>query len=474
MGFDAIIGLELHIQMNTNSKMFSSAPVSFAATPNTMVSSTDVGFPGTMPTVNKQAVINAIRVAHALNIKIDDVVMFERKNYIYSDLPKEYQLTQQFRPLGIDGYLSINTSAGNRRIKIERLHLEEDTIKQVHFSDYTLLDFNRAGIPLIEVVTKPDIRNGIEAAKFVEKIRSIVSFLNVSNGKMEEGSLRCDVNVSLKEKGSNKLGTKVEIKNLNSINNIQKAIDYEIIRQSNLLDSGIAIKQETRRFDESKKETVSMRVKTDGVDYKFFTDPNIVPIKLSKAFIKDAIKTSPALPKDKLARYKSLGLNEYDSLLLLADKDISEYFDEACKSGVSPKLLANWIVRDVQAILNRDKISIKSFKIGPSLLAELVQLIEQGKVSNKQAAEIFARIVKDPTSPKIILEELGTSVISDEEALREIVKLVIDDNKQSVIDYKNGKDRALSYIVGQVMKKTQGKANPGLTNKLVLEEIKRR
>ena len=474
MEFEAVIGLEIHVEMKTKSKMFSSGPVSYGEDPNTRVNVVDMGFPGVMPVVNKQAVINAIRVSHALNMSIDDVVMFERKNYFYSDLPKGYQITQQFRPIGSNGYLLINTSQGERKIGIERLHMEEDTCKQLHSWDFSLLDYNRAGIPLIEIVSRPDLRTGEEAAKYVEKIRSIVSFLDVSDGKMEEGSLRCDVNISLREKGTEKFGTKVEIKNLNSIANIQKAIDFEISRQSIILDFGGVIEQETRRFDERRKETVLMRVKTDAVDYKYFTEPNIAPIKLSKEFIDNAIKTSPELAEVKLERYKKLGLNDYDSSLLIADKDVSNYFDEASKSGANPKLLANWVIGDIQSVLNKEGISIKEFKINPSLLAELVLLIEEGKVSNKQARELFAKMLENPVSPKKLLEESGTSLISDEETLKAIVKEVVDANVQSVIDYKNGKDRALGFIVGQIMKKTQGKANPGLASKLVLEEINRR
>ena len=474
MEFEAVIGLEIHVEMKTKSKMFSSGPVSYGEDPNTQVNVVDMGFPGVMPVVNKQAVINAIRVSNALHMSIDDVVMFERKNYFYSDLPKGYQITQQFRPIGSNGYLTINTSQGERKIGIERLHMEEDTCKQLHSWDFSLLDYNRAGIPLIEIVSRPDLRTGEEAAKYVEKIRSIVSFLDVSDGKMEEGSLRCDVNISLREKGTEKFGTKVEIKNLNSIANIQKAIDFEISRQSIILDFGGVIEQETRRFDEGSKETVLMRVKTDAVDYKYFTEPNIAPIKLSKEFIDEAIKTSPELAEVKLERYKGLGLNDYDSSLLIADKDVSNYFDEASKSGANPKLLANWVIGDIQSVLNKEGISIKEFKISPAYLAELVLLIEQGKVSNKQAREMFAKMLDNPVSPKKLLEESGTSLISDEETLKAIVKEVVDANEQSVIDYKNGKDRALGFIVGQIMKKTQGKANPGLASKIVLEEIKRR
>ena len=474
MEFEAIIGLEIHVEMKTKSKMFSTGPVSFGEDPNTKVNIVDMAFPGIMPTVNKQAVINAIRVSNALHMHIDDTVMFERKNYFYSDLPKGYQITQQFRPIGSDGYLTIETSNGPKKIEIERLHMEEDTCKQLHSWDFSLLDYNRAGIPLIEIVSRPDMRNGEEAAKYVEKIRSIVTFLDVSDGKMEEGSLRCDVNISLREVGATKFGTKVEIKNLNSLNNIQKAIDFEISRQSIILEFGGQIEQETRRFDEGSKETVLMRVKTDAVDYKYYTESNIAPIKLSKEFIEDAIKTSPELAETKLERYKSFGLNDYDSNLLIADHDVSNYYDQGIKSGCSPKLLANWVIGDVQSILNRDAISIKEFKVSPENLGKLILLVEAGKVSNKQARDIFSEMVNSNEDPESIMKKLGISQVSDEGELRKIVIETLDQNEQSIIDYKNGKDRAIGFIVGQIMKKTQGKANPALVNKLILEEIGRR
>ena len=359
MPFEAVIGLELHIEMKTKSKMFSSSPVTYGEPANTMTSPFDMAFPGTLPTVNKQAVINAIRVCNALHMNIDHELCFDRKNYFYSDLPKGYQITQQARPIGSNGYLDIN----NKRIGIERLHLEEDTCKQVHYKDYSLLDYNRAGIPLIEIVSLPNIRSGEEAKEFVEKIRAIVTYLDVSDGKMEEGSLRCDVNISLRKVGEKRFGTKVEIKNLNSVSNVQKAIEYEIKRQEKVLLDGNKVNQETRRYDEIRKQTTIMRVKIDDVDYKCFTDPNIPPIKLSDDFIKEAIETSPELPEEKALRYKELGLSKYDIKQLLMDKDISLYYDNCLRSNASAKLLANWIISDVQAILNKDGISIKDFII---------------------------------------------------------------------------------------------------------------
>ena len=474
MNYEAVIGLEIHVEMKTKTKMFSSAPVTYGELPNTSTTPVCLAFPGTLPTVNKQAVINAIRVSNALHMSIDRTLYFDRKNYFYSDLPKGFQITQNDRPIGFDGYMDIETSLGNKRIGIERLHLEEDTAKQLHSWDCTLLDYNRAGIPLIEIVSKPDIRSGEEAAKYVEKIRSIVSFLDVSDGRMEEGSLRCDVNISIREVGSTTFGTKVEIKNLNSISNVQKSIEFEMNRQAKLLEAGEKIQQETRRFDEATKETVLMRVKTDSVDYKYFREPNITPISLSEEFIAEAINTSPELAESKLIRYKELGLSDYDANLLIADKDISVYYDLALKSGANPKLIANWVIGDVQAILNKNNIHINEFKVSPTNLAELILLVEEGKVSNKQAREIFNEMIKDGSSAKELVKKMGATQISDESAIIALVNEVIEANPQSIIDYKNGKDRAVGFLVGQVMKKSQGKANPAITNKLIVEELKRR
>ena len=471
MKYEAVIGLEIHVEMNTKSKMFSSAPVAHDDIPNSNVDITDMGFPGIMPTVNKQAVINAIRVCNALNLSIDDLLIFDRKNYFYSDLPKGYQITQHFRPIGKDGYIQLNE---NRTIGIERLQLEEDSCKQVHLKDYSLIDYNRAGVPLIEIVSKPDIKNGSEAAQYIEKIKSIVSFLGVSDGKMEKGSLRCDTNVSIKVVGSDVNGTKVEIKNINGSNNVSKAIDYEIKRQTALLESGKTVPQETRRYDENKKQTVLMRVKADDVDYKYFTDANLPPIRLSKEFIESAIKTSPELAEQRVARYKKLGLSDYDSTLLVSDVEISNYFDATISEGANPKLSANWILVDIQSVLNKENIEINQFKIEPSVLAKLIKMIEEGKISNKQARELFSKMLENSLPPNKILEESEVAQISDEELLRKVVKEILEQNPKSISDYQNGKDKALGYIIGLVMKKTGGKANPSLTSRIALEEIKRR
>lgn len=474
MNFEPIIGLEIHVEMKTNSKMFSSAPVGFSKEPNTNVALLDMAFPGTLPSVNKQAVINAIRVAHALHMEIDRELHFDRKNYFYSDLPKGYQITQQARPIGKNGYLVIKTADGEKRIGIERIHMEEDTCKQLHFPDYTLLDYNRAGVPLVEIVSLPEIKNGTEAMLYVEAIRNIVVYALVSDGKMEEGSLRCDVNISLRPYGEKRFGSKVEIKNLNSLKNIQEAIDYEIGRQSRALLRGETIQQETRRYDESKETTVLMRVKTDAVDYKYFPEANIAPIKLSERFVEEAINTCPELYDSKLKRFLELGLSETDGKIILSDMAMASYFEDALKHGAQPKTLANFLIVEVNSFLNKKGMTISSLDYDPKWLADVCMMGEKESLSHKQCAEILFESLEKGISPQEAKKELNVvSHISDEGALSSFVKEALDKNPQSIIDYKAGKDRALGFLVGQVMKISKGKANPALTSKLLVEELKK-
>lgn len=474
MNFETIVGIEIHVEMKTKSKMFSLAPISFGLKPNTEVVAFDMAFPGTMPRVNKEAVKNAIRVSNALHMSIDQEIWFDRKNYFYSDLPKGFQITQQARPIGSEGYLIINVNGKDKKIGIERLHMEEDTCMQHHFSDYTLLDYNRAGIPLIEIVSKPEIRSGEEARKYVEKIREIVTFSNVSDGKMEEGSLRCDVNVSIRPYGSDKFGTKVEIKNLNSIANVEKAIDFEAKRQSELLLLGQEVEQETRRYDEAKKETVLMRKKTDAADYKYFTEPNIPPIKLSDEFVKDAIDTCPELYDQKLERFLSnYGLNEVDAKIILTSVDMANYYDEAAKFTKLYQPLANFMISDVNGYLNKNAISILDFKVEPKFISELVELLQSKKINSSQGKQIFEKLVKENKSPLIIQKEVGAVLINDEDKIHKLVLEVIEANQTLRDDFKAGKTRAQGFVMGQIMKKTGGKVNPGIANKIILEELKK-
>ena len=476
MEFEPVIGLEIHVELKTNSKMFSDAPVVYGKEPNTQVAPLDMAFPGTLPVVNKQAVIDAIRVCHALHMTIDLELHFDRKNYFYSDLPKGFQITQDQRPIGREGYLEIQINGKTKRIGIERLHMEEDTCKQLHFSTFTLLNYNRAGTPLIEIVSKPEMRSGEEAMKYVEVIRSIVVFSGVSDGKMEEGSLRCDVNVSIREKGSEKFGTKVEIKNINSISYIQKAIDFEVERQKKLIESGEEVVQETRRYDDAKKETIRMRLKTDSVDYKYFPEANIIPIRLSDEFVKEAIESCPELAESRKARYiGEFGLNDYDASLLVSEKSISDYYNELTRYSKAYKLLANWVNVDVAGYLNKNNITIESFPLSPDKLAGLVNMVEKNEVSSNQAREIFAKMLSDNIDAQKAKESLGiSSQISDESFIINVVNEVLKENPQAIIDYKEGKGRAMGFLVGQVMKKTQGKINPKMTSDILLKELNKR
>lgn len=476
MEFEPVIGLEIHVELKTKSKMFSSAPVAYGKEPNTQVAPLDMAFPGTLPVVNKQAVIDAIRVCHALHMKIDHELHFDRKNYFYSDLPKGYQITQNERPIGSEGYLEIEIDGKVKRIGIERLHMEEDTCKQLHFSTFTLLNYNRAGTPLIEIVSKPEMRSGEEAMKYVERIRSIVVFSGVSDGKMEEGSLRCDVNVSIREKGSDKFGTKVEIKNINSISYIQKAIDFEVARQAKLLESGDKVLQETRRYDDAKKETIRMRLKTDSVDYKYYPEANIIPIRLSDKFVEDAIASCPELAESRKERYiKEYGLNDYDASLLVSEKAISDYYNELNKYSKSYKLLANWLIVDVMGYLNKNMLSIEAFPLSPDKLAGLVELVAKNDVSSNQARDIFEAMLKDNIDANEAKAKLGiSSQISDESFIIGVINEVLKENPQAIQDYKDGKGRAMGFLVGQIMKKTQGKINPKLTSEMLLKELNKR
>lgn len=472
MNFEAVIGLETHIETSTNSKMFSSSPNKAEQEPNTLVQLLDMAYPGTMPRVNKEAVRKAIRVAHALHMTIDDTIIFERKNYFYSDLPKGFQITQQFRPIGKEGYIEIEIDGKKKRIGIERIHMEEDTCKQMHFSTYSLLDYNRAGVPLIEIVTKPEIRSGEEARKYVEKLREIVTFADVSDGKMENGSMRCDTNVSIRPYGIEKFGTKVEVKNLNSIADIEKALDYEIQRQSELLLSGHEVIQETRRFDEVKKETVTMRIKTDAVDYKYFTEPNIAPIHLSEAFINDAIETCPELYDQKLVRFlKDYEIQEVDAKILLSDKELANYYDKCAVFSKHYQSIANFIISNVLSILNKEAKTILDFNVEPKYIGELVELLENKEINSSQGKQIFEKVVKENKSPLIFKKELGATLINDEAEILKMVQDVIKENPSLPGDFKAGKTRAQGFVMGQIMKKTQGKVNPGVANKFIVQEL---
>ena len=472
MNFQPVIGIEIHVELKTKSKMFSRGPVTFGQMPNTETVAYDLGYPGVMPVVNKQAVRYGIMLSEALHMNISKTLYFDRKNYFYSDLPKGYQITQQDHPIGSEGYLEITTSEGTKKIAIERAHLEEDTAKQLHLGDMTLVDYNRAGTPLIEIVTHPVIRNGEEASKYVEGIREIVTYLGISDGKMEEGNLRCDVNISLMPFGSKVFGTKVEVKNLNSIANVKAALDYEIQRQSEILLSGGKIDQETRRYDEGLKQTILMRKKTSDIDYKYFREPNILPIDLTEEFIQDAISHMEKLPSSYRQELSKIGLSSYEIEEVLRNKEFVLYFEKTLKEGAkNPKTLWNLLMVDILAYLNKNEITLNELKFDNKKLAKLINLLEDKKINSKQGKQVLEEMLNTGLDPEEITAKLGLAQISDLSEIQKIVDEVIKNNQQSVSDYKAGKDRALGFIVGQVMKASHGKANPSLAKELVLKAL---
>ncbi len=475
MNFEAVIGLEIHVQQKTKSKMFSAAPNSFSRDPNTQVAPLDMAFPGTMPVVNKQAVINAIRVANALHMEIDHTLYFDRKNYFYSDLPKGFQITQQRRPIGKNGYVMVDTPNGKKRIGIERIHMEEDTCKQEHFMDYSLLDYNRAGVPLCEIVSLPEISNGIEAREYAEAIRNIVVYSGTSDGKMEEGSMRCDTNISLRPYGQKEFGTKVEIKNINSFKNIELAIEYEMKRQSQLLLQGIPIQQETRRWDEASGKTVLMRVKTDAVDYKYFCEPNITPIHLSDEFVQKAIDTCPELYDSKKERYLKAGLSDADTNVILANPKMAAYFEEGLEKVKNAKDLANFLIVEINSYLNKHEMGIEDLKLSPLTLGEIVSYQENGGLSHKQCTDILNKVLEEGCSPEEAKNALHiVAQVSDSSVIMGFVNDVLDKNPQSIQDFKNGNQRVLGFLVGQIMKASHGKVNPAEVSKALREELGKR
>lgn len=474
MKYDVVVGIEIHLELTTNTKMFSGAPYRFKAEANTCVNEVDLGHPGAMPCVNREAVRKAIMTCFALNLDIDKVIKFDRKNYYYSDLPKGFQITQQFHPIGKNGYIEIDVNGNYKKIRINRAHMEEDTAKQFHLYDQSLLDFNRAGVPLLEIVSEPDIASGEEAALYVEKLRQTLDYLGVSDVKMEEGSMRCDVNVSIKPEGSSVFGTKVEVKNLNSIQNVKDAIDYEVKRQAELLDKGEKVTQETRRFDEKTMSTVAMRLKESGVDYKYFPEPNIFPIRIDDAWIEEIRENMPELPDAKYKRYVDvLGLSKYDANLLLGNKALAAYFDEAVKSAKNAKNLCNLLTSELNGLLRKKEESIATTKVTPLNLSKLSNMINEGTISSKQAKEVLEAMLEGE-DPEKVVETKGMKQVSNEDEILKIVTEVLDENPQSIIDFKNGKDRALGFMVGQVMKKSKGQANPKMASDLLTKELEKR
>lgn len=475
MNFETIIGLEVHVELKTNSKVFSASPNHFGADPNTNTSVIDLGYPGTLPVVNKQAVEYAMKAALALNCEITTETSFDRKNYYYPDSPTAYQITQDEHPIGRNGWIDIEVDGKTKRIGINRLHLEEDAGKLSHEDGYSLVDFNRQGTPLIEIVSEPDIRSPEEAYAYLEKLRSIILYTGVSDVKMEEGSLRCDANISLRPYGQEEFGTKAELKNLNSFNFVRRGLEHEEIRQAEVLRSGGVIEQETRRFDEAKNETILMRIKEEADDYRYFPEPDLVQLHIDEEWQERVRAEIPELPDARQKRYiEQLDLPPYDAKVLTLTKEMSDFFEKALTAGADPKLASNWLMGDVSAYLNSEQKELSEVALTPESLAGLIKLIENGTISSKIAKKVFQELIEKGGDAEKIVKERGLVQISDEGELLKIITEVLNENEQSVADYKDGKDRALGFLVGQVMKATRGQANPPLVNKLLVEEIGKR
>ncbi len=476
MNFETIIGLEVHVELKTESKMFSPAPAHFGAEPNTNTNVIDLGYPGVLPVVNKTAVDWAMRAALALNCEITRHTKFDRKNYFYPDNPKAYQISQFDQPIGEHGWIEIEVKGEKKRIGITRLHMEEDAGKLTHTDKgYSLVDYNRQGTPLIEIVSEPEIRTADEAYAYLEKIKAIIQYTGVSDVRMEEGSLRCDANISLRPFGQEQFGTKTELKNLNSFNFVRKGIEHEQVRQEQVLLSGGIIEQETRRYDESTGKTLLMRVKEGSDDYRYFPEPDLVDIVIDDAWLERVRSEIPELPDARKARYVSeLGLSSYDAMVLTLAKPISDFFEATVTAGADAKLASNWLMGEVSAYLNAEQKELSDTALTPEGLAGMIKLISNGTISSKIAKKVFKELIEKGGDANDIVKAKGLVQISDENTLREFVTAALDNNPQSIEDYKNGKDRAIGFLVGQIMKQTKGQANPPLLNKILLAEIAKR
>ena len=468
-----VIGLEVHCELKTVTKNFSSSKNEYTNIPNINVTPVDLGLPGILPVVNMEAVKKALKVAMALNCTNPDEILFDRKNYYYPDLPKGYQITQVTKPMGKNGYLKIVMPDYEKDILIHQLHLEEDTASLDHYPTYSLIDYNRSGIPLIEIVTEPCISNALEAVKFLETLREVFIYCGVSEADSKKGQMRCDVNISLTD--SDKLGTKVEMKNINSFSSVKEAIEYEIKRQNEILDKGEEVIQETRRFDEETLKTYSMREKVDAVDYKYFIEPNIPPIKLTKEFLNEIRNEIPKLQYERYHQYiDGYELSEYDANVLVKDKEIADYFEELIAYGIKPKEACSWVTTVILGSLNKLNTNLEGLFITSKMLSEVIKLTLDNKISVGNAKKVLYRAMDEKIDPITIIEQEHLRQIDDENILIKLVNEALDEHADIVLQFKEGKDYVANYFVGQVMKKTKGQASPIKTLEIIKEEIKKR
>ncbi len=472
--YEVVIGLEVHAQLKTKSKIFAPDKNEFGQEPNSLTSPITLGMPGVLPVLNKECVNMGILTGLALNCEIPSRCKFDRKQYFYPDLPKGYQISQYDEPICVNGHIEID----GKRIGITRAHLEEDAGKLVHAgangiagSTYSLVDLNRAGTPLLEIVSEPDMRSSEEAKNYMEELRNIVRYIGVCDGNLEEGSMRCDANISIMPKGSKEFGTRAEIKNVNSFAALQRAIEYEIERQIEIVEEGGEVVQETRLWDDASRETRSMRGKEDAHDYRYFPEPDLMPLEISREWVEEIRAKMPELPNQKRKRYQEIGLSEYDASVIVEQMGLALFFDKVLELGANPKTAVNFIMGEITAYLKEEHIEITDTKLTPDNLAELISLIEKGTISNNIGKQIIIEMMKDGTKASVIVEKKGLSQISDEGAIKELVQKVVDAHPNEVEAYKNGKTNLLGFFVGQVMKETKGRANPKTVNQLIKEII---
>lgn len=468
-----VIGLEMHCEMKSNSKVFSSAVNSYSETPNSNIQLLDMAFPGTLPVVNKKCVKDALKVSLALNCSQPEYMYFDRKNYYYPDLPKGYQITQMDSPVGINGKIEIEVNDKLIPVLIHDVHLEEDTASLDHYFDTSTIDYNRCGVPLLELVTEPCLHSAEEAVAFINHIIEMYRYMDVSDADTKRGQVRCDVNVSIMDEDAKEFGTRVEVKNVNSISGVQDVINYEIKRQTELKEQGrySEVEQETRRWNEETMSTIRMRSKVDAIDYKYFVEPNIPKYRITKEWLEDIKNEIPKLHLERKYNYiKNLGLSNYDAGVLVKNKDISDYFEECIKIGIDAKMASNWITTSIMGYLNSEEIDIKDFYINPKRLKDLIDAINSGVISNKQAKEIFNKVLETKKEVKDFLSS-DNAQISDEDTLISLIDNILANNQSQIDDYHNGKTNLFDYFVGQVMKETRGKANPVLTKEILNKKL---
>lgn len=470
--YETVIGLEVHVELATKTKIFCSCSTEFGGAPNTHTCPVCTGMPGSLPVLNKQVVEYALAVGLAANCEINQYCKFDRKNYFYPDNPQNYQISQLYLPICHDGYVEIDTPSGKKKIGIHEIHMEEDAGKLIHdeWEDCSLVDFNRSGVPLIEIVSEPDMRSGEEVIAYLEKLRLIIQYLGASDCKLQEGSMRADVNLSIREAGAKEFGTRTEMKNLNSFKAIARAIEGEKKRQIELIEEGKLITQETRRWDDNKESSYAMRSKEDAKDYRYFPDPDLPPVLISDEWISSIKERQPELRTEKMARYQeAFSLSEYDADIITASKHIADIFEAVTEICNKPKEAANWLMVEGMRLLKEHEMEPENMCFSPENLAKLIQLVDNGTINRTVGKEVFERIFADNVNPEQYVEEKGLKVVNDEGQLREAIQGIIDANPQSVEDYHNGKEKAMGFLVGQTMRAMKGKADPASVNRIVKE-----